>query len=219
MRRDAQRTQASRRRRWSPVLQALATATQQQAGPFCRGPPSDSGVVSEVTQRLYLSDEEPACDQAVLWSLGITHIVRVEPDEGLPLFEGIRYLRLPSEDLPDYPIAAHFAEATRFIAEAMAGSWEHRVLVHCQAGISRSPTIVAAYLMGTGNLSADAALSETRRRHPPSLPNEGFRRQLDLYEDALDSRRRCLDQLGQRIADASVLSTVGLYLGPIELPT
>ena len=56
-----------------------------------------------------------------------------------------RCMRMSVEDAETYDIAEHMETAFGFIEEARrkgAG-----VLVHCVAGISRSPTIVMAYLM------------------------------------------------------------------------
>ncbi|KDN53136.1 hypothetical protein K437DRAFT_289675 [Tilletiaria anomala UBC 951] len=69
------------------------------------------------------------------------------------------------------------------------GQWGHwetmgtgTVLVHCQAGISRSATLVAAYLMWRRGISTSAALELIRARRPQADPNSGFVAQLELYE-------------------------------------
>ncbi|KAH8106442.1 hypothetical protein DFH11DRAFT_1238621 [Phellopilus nigrolimitatus] len=56
-----------------------------------------------------------------------------------------------------------------------------KVLVHCVMGISRSTTVVCAYLMATRHLSFPAALMLIRRRRPQVHPNYGFRRQLTIF--------------------------------------
>ncbi|KAF2497677.1 phosphatases II, partial [Lophium mytilinum] len=52
------------------------------------------------------------------------------------------------------------------------------LLVHCSAGISRSPTVVAAYLMLQKGWTLQGALGEMRRGRGCVRPNEGFLRQL-----------------------------------------
>jgi protein-tyrosine phosphatase len=57
--------------------------------------------------------------------------------------------------------------------------------VHCFAGVSRSATIVIAYLMqelGKGMLEA---MKFVKRRRPVVSPNFGFQRQLMDFESAL----------------------------------
>ncbi|KAF9051219.1 hypothetical protein BDZ89DRAFT_1088719 [Hymenopellis radicata] len=58
------------------------------------------------------------------------------------------------------------------------------VLVHCQAGMSRSATIVAAYLMYTRHLTPEAALELIRKSRPQIDPNTGFLVQLELFHKA-----------------------------------
>ncbi|SAM85913.1 related to Tyrosine specific protein phosphatase and dual specificity protein phosphatase [Ustilago bromivora] len=66
------------------------------------------------------------------------------------------------------------------------GTWQTTgagtVLVHCQAGCSRSIAIVAAYLMHTRRISAATAVSMLQKRRKDAEPNKGFMAQLELYE-------------------------------------
>lgn len=66
------------------------------------------------------------------------------------------------------------------------GSWQTTgsgtVLVHCQAGCSRSVAIVAAYLMHTRRICALTAVSMIHARRKDAEPNRGFMAQLELYE-------------------------------------
>lgn len=51
---------------------------------------------------------------------------------------------------------------------------KNNVVVNCQAGISRSATVVIGYLMHTKKLSYDKAFTWVRRRRPIINPNKGF---------------------------------------------
>lgn len=64
------------------------------------------------------------------------------------------------------------------------------MLVHCLAGISRSPTICIAYLMYSQNLSLDQAYDLVKQRRRLISPNLNFMRQLFEYEHTLVSRRK-----------------------------
>ena len=57
-----------------------------------------------------------------------------------------------------------------------------RVLVHCQAGISRSATICLAYLMKRKRLRLDEAFEFVRRRRSIISPNFSFMGQLLQFE-------------------------------------
>lgn len=65
-----------------------------------------------------------------------------------------------------------------------------KVLVHCLAGISRSPTICIAYLMYSQNLSLDQAYDLVKQRRRLISPNLNFMRQLFEYERILIARRQ-----------------------------
>ena len=56
----------------------------------------------------------------------------------------------------------------------------HNILVHCHAGISRSVSILIAYLMVVENLSFDEALFSIRKVRPEANPNDGFVNQLKM---------------------------------------
>jgi protein-tyrosine phosphatase len=56
------------------------------------------------------------------------------------------------------------------------------VLVHCWAGVSRSVSCICAYLMESEGYTFHEALNYVRINRPVANPNEGFRQQLELYE-------------------------------------
>jgi len=57
------------------------------------------------------------------------------------------------------------------------------VLVHCQAGHSRSPSIVAAYVMFVKEIPLESALEIIRTARPAIGPNDGFLGQLALFQE------------------------------------
>lgn len=91
-----------------------------------------------------------------------------------------RYKTVSVADTEEANIRIYFPECIDFIRSGIAQSG--RVLVHCYAGLSRSVTIVAAYLMQTHRVTADEALRMIRSKRPYSEPNPGFLRQLKEFE-------------------------------------
>ena len=58
----------------------------------------------------------------------------------------------------------------------------NRVLVHCLAGMSRSATIVIAYLLATTAMTITEATEFVRSKRSIIRPNYGFINQLEQYE-------------------------------------
>ena len=85
----------------------------------------------------------------------------------------------------------HLQNSDAFIDDALSGRGKTeggpeqvlrrpgRVLVHCNAGVSRSSSIVIHYLLTHGLVdSYDNALAVVRKVRPVAQPNEGFEAQL-----------------------------------------
>ena len=109
----------------------------------------------------------------------ITHIVNCTSNlpnylESNPAY---RYLRLPLQDRVDQDLTHVLTMALLFIHKALSENPSHRVLIHCFAGRSRSPSIAIAYLAWRDHLSFDEAFSRVNQRRETEI-NEGFRDQL-----------------------------------------
>lgn len=80
------------------------------------------------------------------------------------------------EDEDYEPIHEHFEDSIKFINEI-----DGAVLIHCWAGISRSPTIAIAYIMKNKSMSYDEAFNYVLQRRSIICPNFGFQAQLTKY--------------------------------------
>jgi dual specificity phosphatase 10 len=76
----------------------------------------------------------------------------------------------------------HFKDCFDFIDDA---SQNGKVLVHCVAGVSRSASVVIAYLMNHQKMTLSDAFSFVQERRNKIFPNESFRKQLRQYEQDL----------------------------------
>jgi protein-tyrosine phosphatase len=93
------------------------------------------------------------------------------------------YHRCVIDDQEEAQIDIHFDATADFIqTHIMFG---HRVLVHCQAGISRSSAICMYYLMKYLHLSVRGAYALVKSARPCIFPNNGFLKQLDAAESRL----------------------------------
>ena len=68
-----------------------------------------------------------------------------------------------------------------------------KVLVHCTVGVSRSATLVLAYLMIRQNLTLVEAI-KTVKDHRGVIPNRGFLRQLNGLDGILRESRKTSQQ-------------------------
>eukprot|EP00668_Euglena_longa_P043523 GGOE01057944.1.p2 GENE.GGOE01057944.1~~GGOE01057944.1.p2 ORF type:complete len:149 (-),score=25.88 GGOE01057944.1:524-970(-) len=105
---------------------------------------------------------------------GVEYILNVGKEVDTPEAEekGFHYLKLDLEDNADTPIGEYFQQTYMFIEEARAQS--HKVLVHCRRGISRSATIVIAYVMRHNQKTFDEAFDYVKRKRDIINPNLGF---------------------------------------------
>ncbi len=87
---------------------------------------------------------------------------------------------IPVEDREEEEICQHFRNAHKLIQAALAAG--KSVLVHCAHGVSRSPTIVAAYLMLEKGMRRKEAIEWIAARRPIVSPNDGFMNQLKSLE-------------------------------------
>lgn len=104
----------------------------------------------------------------------------------------IEYKVLDVDDSPQQNLLQYFQECKEFIDRAHQKG--NSVLVHCAAGISRSATIVCAYLMLTDECECNEAFYLVRRKRKFINPNCGFKFQLKLLE-RLGLRIPSLDEL------------------------
>jgi protein-tyrosine phosphatase len=73
-------------------------------------------------------------------------------------------------------ISVYFDRTNRFIFDSLKCS--KPVLIHCNKGISRSPTIAISYFMKHLNLSYEEALFKIKDIRPFVKPNKGFINQI-----------------------------------------
>lgn len=142
--------------------------------------------LSVILPRLYLGAESDVT-QDRLASLGISYVLSVSRCSPQPSFlPHSRYLRIPIDDslwddlLPWIPQALHFIDA--------AMSSGASVLVHCVAGISRSPALAVAYIMYSLGMDLDHAYRFVKERRPSISPNFNFLGQLQHFQGTLSEK-------------------------------
>ncbi|KAH6911543.1 protein-tyrosine phosphatase-like protein [Coprinopsis sp. MPI-PUGE-AT-0042] len=139
----------------------------------------------EILPGLFLGPFVASKSLETLQSLGITHVVCIrdakEAFSVKPRFpEHFKYMTLDVEDNEEQNLIRLFPGAKQFIQEAIANGG--RVLVHCNGGISLSPSFVVMFVMQHYQLSWEDALHMVQNRRYCISPNGGFLTQIKEYE-------------------------------------
>lgn len=126
-----------------------------------------------------------------LKSAGITHVlcVRQEVEKNFirPNHEGqFEYLVLQMADSCLESIIPKAKESKQFIDRCLSKGG--KVLVHCNDGMSRAPSLVIAYLMETYCMDFKSALHHVQQKRFCVQPNDGFEQQLKEYEPIYRAR-------------------------------
>mmetsp|Transcript_23270 Transcript_23270/g.64992 ORF Transcript_23270/g.64992 Transcript_23270/m.64992 type:complete len:315 (-) Transcript_23270:49-993(-) len=144
-------------------------------------------ILHEVMPRLWVGGWQALDkDCAALRQKGVTHVVSVisaDKRKLPPFIKGHYYARVDDRDDAGETLAAHFQSITDFIEVAREDGGA--VFVHCGAGISRAPTVTAAYMVWKLHVPASTALNLIRRVRPCIRPNVGFAAQLKAWENQI----------------------------------
>ncbi|KAF2759556.1 phosphatases II [Pseudovirgaria hyperparasitica] len=162
------------------------------------GSPPNGGKVklNQIVPGVWLGNLYCATDESVLYTSGITAVLSVVDDgdvlyaprfaANLPSFiHGERHRSIRASDSRSVNLLKHFDEIYDWIdhdSQTYVKSERNNVLVHCRMGLSRSATIVVAYVMKKFRTSFSAVLDYCKQQTSIN-PNSGFRRQLQAYEE------------------------------------
>jgi protein-tyrosine phosphatase len=142
--------------------------------------------INVLGNRVFLGNEDNARNLDLLQSYAITHVISLTHSVYHP--EKIVYYPINIDDSPVANIYQYFEPCVEFINDALAARDSHsgmNVLVHCAAGISRSASIVIAYIMSAQRVDYETALGMVRADRHYVCPNEGFVLQLRQWQMAL----------------------------------
>ncbi|KAL2083063.1 hypothetical protein ACEWY4_020836 [Coilia grayii] len=152
-----------------------------------------TGHVNQVWPHLYIGNETAARDKSLLFNMGITHIVNAASgpphvNTGPRFYRDMRidYYGVEADDSVDFIMTPFFYSTSRFIRAALNKGG--RVFVHCLMGVSRSATLVLAFLMICEGLTLWEA-ARSVRQHRDICPNPGFLNQLRHLDISLQRQR------------------------------
>ncbi|KAM9365636.1 dual specificity protein phosphatase 13A [Pholidichthys leucotaenia] len=150
--------------------------------------------VDEVWPNLYIGNVAVAQNRKTLHKLSITHVLNAAHSKqgsiGNQSFYGSTcvYFGIPAEDSDHFDLSQYFKAAADFIHKALRCK-EEKVLVHCIMGVSRSATLVLAYLMLRQRLTLKDALRHVVQKRA-IYPNRNFLSLLLKLDEQLTLKRR-----------------------------
>jgi len=104
--------------------------------------------MTEILQHLYLGSLRELDDTSALRQRNITGIINccaMSESALCPPLNDFECLRIYIQDMGNEPIHDYFEDVGNFIDERAAK--DQSVLIHCKSGVSRSATLVIAYLV------------------------------------------------------------------------
>lgn len=129
--------------------------------------------MSDVTEHVILGNIEDASSAVFFEAWRITRILNCADEHANHKYPThIPKVCIPLED-DEYPAA----ESQILAAAGQLEDWTRqgeRVFVHCKAGVSRSPTVVMAWLIAYRKYSFDDAWCKVVKARPFVYPNKHF---------------------------------------------
>ncbi|XP_061081279.1 tyrosine-protein phosphatase vhp-1 [Conger conger] len=164
---------------------------------FYRDRESDRQPISLILPHLYLGAEADVTQDG-LSSQGISYVLSVSRCCPQPSFlPQSQYFRIPIDDSLRDELLPWIPQALQFIDGAL--SLGCSVLVHCAAGISRSPALTVAYVMYHLRLDLDQAYRFVKERRPSISPNFNFLGQLQCFQGTLTQKSNSDNQNAQPV--------------------
>jgi protein-tyrosine phosphatase len=166
--------------------QMVSNRSQNNTPIICTPVITDDSM-NEVISDLWLGGN---IDEQELISENFTHVLSIIDKE--PQYinsDTFKTKWINIEDDGHEHIDQYFSECNNFIHEGLCCN-NGKVYVHCQKGLSRSPTIVIAYIMEYGicgkHYNFNDAFDYVRSKRSSICPNLGFNIALRVYENHID---------------------------------
>lgn len=134
----------------------------------------------EICQGLFLGNQKSAQNPFFIQSRKITHIINsASKDCTSYAFAGVQHCDIPLSDEINASITPYLSTSVNFIKKAHQEGGS--VLSHCEQGLSRSVSIVIAYLISEKEMTYRSALNKIREVRPQAQPNPTFVKELNEF--------------------------------------
>lgn len=140
---------------------------------------------TQILDNIYIGNLK-SVDKNELLKLGIENIVICGRGCKNSNHDGFNNLHLILDDIMTQEIIPHVEITNQFLDL----NENKKTLIHCQAGISRSGSILIGYLMHNFKYDYDTAFQFVQNKYPRIHPNSGFEDQLRMWKKPTDLKRK-----------------------------
>jgi hypothetical protein len=133
--------------------------------------------IDHIDGKIWLGNQDASSNEELL--IGFSHILVCGIFLNKHFPDKFIYKQFNIKDDLSEDISIYFKEAIAYIEDA------EKIYIHCQKGISRSPSFVIAYLMWKSRLSYNDARKLVKSKRNIINPNENFETQLIQFENFL----------------------------------
>ena len=136
--------------------------------------------IDKITDKIFLGGVEGATEYEYFEKEKINYVLSIIDDPPIyPKEKNINQKVIKIGDFFSENIIKYFKECIEFIENA------DKIYIHCTCGVSRSATIVLTYLMWKTHSTFNDVYFFVKKRRPEIDPNNGFRKQLKIFQDLL----------------------------------
>ena len=139
-------------------------------------------VPNQITERIYLGSLDSTRERDRLLERNIKGVLSLGA-KAIVVSKKIKVEFIDILDEAESQLDMYFKQCFLFIDSILETG--ANVLVHCHAGVSRSSTVVLAYLMYKNMWTYKQATEFVKKNRPIITPNSGFDKQLQLFEAKL----------------------------------
>lgn len=131
-------------------------------------------IPAKIIEYVYLGSQD-CCEYNVLEKYNIQYVLSIGIEAPVK-YSNVTYKFVECLDLPEYDLQCCLRECIPFIEYAVNQSCN--ILIHCNAGVSRSSSVVIAYLMLLKNYDYIESYNIVKSKRSCIKPNSGFEKQL-----------------------------------------
>ena len=123
-----------------------------------------------IQKKLYLGNYDFASDEKLLSKINISSILVCGAELKCKFTHKYNYLKLNLHDYEEDSLLPYIEKSVKFIADNLSNG----VFVHCNAGVSRSPSIIIAFLIKNYKYTYNAAYEYVKSKRKNIKPNDKF---------------------------------------------